>query len=140
MKIAVASQNQKEVSGHLGRCRNFWIYQTDDQSVLERQLLQLTKEETFHESSPKDAHPLDGTNVLIAGSFGQGLGRRLASKGIEALATSVANPDEAVNAYLQGTLAIAEGDHHHDHEHEHDHAHHHHHHHEHQHGECNCHS
>jgi predicted Fe-Mo cluster-binding NifX family protein len=136
MKIAVASQNQQDISGHLGRCRNFWVYQTDESTILDRQLLQLAKADTFHESSPKHAHPLDGIHVLIAGSYGQGLGRRLASKGIEVMATPETNPDQAVSAYLQGTLTIGEGEqHHHDQQH-HGHQHHH----QHKHGECGCHS
>ena len=133
MKIAVASQNQQEISDHLGHCRNFWIYQTDDTSVLAKHLLQLTKEETFHESSPQNEHPLDDIDVLITGSFGQGLGRRLANQGIKVMATPEPSPDQAVEAYLQGTLVEGENEHHHHH---HGHQHHY----EHQHGECGCHS
>lgn len=26
MKIAIASQNRREITGHTGHCRRFWIY------------------------------------------------------------------------------------------------------------------
>ncbi len=71
--------------------------------------------------SPHEPHPLDDVQVLIAASMGPGLHQRLAAKGITALMTSETDPDQAVAAYLQGTLASGAGscdhgsDHHHHH-------------------------
>lgn len=105
MKIAVASQNRREVTGHTGRCRKFWIYDISTQGeVLGRQLLELAKSQSFHESSPHDRHPLQGVQVLISGGMGQGMHRRLAAMGIEAAATCQTDPDVAVRAWLDGTL------------------------------------
>ena len=50
MTIAVTSQNRREI----------------------------TKEASFHDSSPHAAHPLDGVDMLIAGGMGSGLQARLA--------------------------------------------------------------
>lgn len=102
--IAVASQNRKEVTGHAGRCRKFWIYRIEHGQVADKSLLELPKEQSLHESAHLGAHPLDAVRVLITGGMGAGLVRRLARMGIEGVATTELDPDRAVLAYLTGTL------------------------------------
>lgn len=86
MKFAVTSQNRREI----------------------------TKEASFHDSSPHAAHPLDGVDVLIEGGMGSGLQARLARlarlarKGIEAVVTPEKVPDRAVSLWLTHSLARAE--------------------------------
>lgn len=128
MKIAVASQNRKTVTGHAGKCRRFWIYDVDGERVAGRDMLELALEETFHESHGHGAHPLDGISALISASMGTNMYARLAAKGITGVATSETDPDTAVAAYLQGTLVILPPEaHHEEHEHGHGHGHGHHH-------------
>jgi predicted Fe-Mo cluster-binding NifX family protein len=117
MKIAVSSQNQTQVTGHLGRCQKFWIYDVDDTTIQTRQLLQITKDQSFHESSPKDSHPLDTVQVMISGGMGRGLARRLESKGIQPLITAETDLDAAVMAYLTDTLVVMTPEEHHQREH-----------------------
>ncbi len=126
MKIAVASQNRKTVTGHAGKCRRFWIYQVEESQVTGRTMLELALEQTFHESHGAGIHPLTGVNVLICGGMGSGLQRRLAGMSIEGLSTSETDLDAAVQAYLEGRLPILPPEAHehgHDHEHEHPHEH-----------------
>ena len=104
MKIAVASQNQRHITGHTGRCRKFLIYQVADGKVLAKDLLELPDELSFHNSSPHDPHPLDDVAVIINGGMGQGLARRLANKGIMSVITTRKDPDSAVVDYLNGRL------------------------------------
>ncbi len=104
MKIAVASQNRKEITGHTGRCRKFWIYQIENEAVTGKELLELPKEQSFHESSPLEPSPLDNVQVLIAGGMGSGLARRLQERNIRALITKETDPDQAVKDFLSGTL------------------------------------
>lgn len=119
MKIAVTSQNRRTITEHAGKCRKFWIYGIEQGQIADKILLELPIEQSFHESSPHEPHPLDAVQVLIAGSMGPGLSRRLAAKGIAALTTPETDPDQAVVAYLQGTLTVGPGscdhgsDHHH---------------------------
>jgi predicted Fe-Mo cluster-binding NifX family protein len=113
MKIAVSSQNQTQVTGHLGRCQKFWIYDVDGTTIQTKQLLQITKDRSFHESSPKDPHPLDAMQVLISGGMGRGLARRLEAKGIQPLITTETDLDAAVMAYLTNTLVVMTPDEHH---------------------------
>ena len=104
MKIAVASQNRKEITGHTGRCRKFWIYQIENNAVISKELLELPKEQSFHETSPWEPSSLDNVQVLIAGGMGTGLAQRLQQKNIQALITKETNPDQAVKDFLNGTL------------------------------------
>ncbi|MGM0594998.1 MAG: NifB/NifX family molybdenum-iron cluster-binding protein, partial [Pseudomonadota bacterium] len=104
MKIAVTSQNRREVTEHAGRCRKFWIYDIADGAVCHKELLELPKEQAFHESDPHHPHPLDDITVLITGGMGQGMVRRLADKGIVGIVTAEKDPDAAVTAWLNGKL------------------------------------
>ncbi len=124
MKIAVTSQNRRTITEHAGKCRKFWIYDIDQGQIAGRNLLELPMEQSFHESSPRDRHPLDDVQVLIAASMGPGLHQRLSAKGIMALMTQETDPDVAVAAYLQGTLTGGAGSCDHGAEHHH-HPHHH---------------
>jgi len=121
MKIAITSQNRREITEHAGRCRKFWIYDIEENKIRNKSLLELPKEKSFHESSPAESHPLDDVTVLISASMGQGIKRRLAAKGILAIVTTERNPDDAVSAYLSGRLQILapEEDCHHGHHHHH---------------------
>jgi predicted Fe-Mo cluster-binding NifX family protein len=128
MKIAVTSQNRREVTEHAGMCRKFWIYEIENAQTMSKTLLELPKEQLFHESSPMAPHPLDDIAALISGGMGQGLVRRLAAKGISAIVTSEKDPDAAIAALLAGRLAPREpGEgcqcgHGHDHDHHHHHG------------------
>ncbi len=104
MKIAVASQNRRDITDHTGRCRKFWVYEIESETIVHKELLELPKEQSFHDSSPHDPSALDDVQVLIAGGLGAGLLRRLENKNIEALITTEINPDKAVEDYLKGTL------------------------------------
>ena len=124
MRIAVTSQNRRTVTGHAGKCRKFWVYEVEGANVLGRDLLELPREQSFHESHGTESHPLDGVNVLISGGMGGGLQSRLGQRGIEALITSETDPDRAVAAYLAGTLPLGAPEEHDEHGHHHGHHHH----------------
>ena len=105
MKIAIASQNRKIVTGHAGKCRRFWVYDIEDGAVKDKQLLELPREQSFSEHRGPEPHPLQGVRALITGGMGEGLMRRLAAMGTEGIVTPETDPDRAVAAYLAGTLA-----------------------------------
>lgn len=104
MKIAVASQNRRQVTEHAGRCRRFWVYEILDNKVQAKRLLELPKEQSFHDSPHSGPHPLDMVKVLITGGMGRGLARRLQARGIKGIATDERDPDKAIAAYLEGSL------------------------------------
>ncbi len=72
--------------------------------MVDRHLLELPKEQAFHETSPHADHPLDDIDILISGGMGQGLMKRLERKGIESLVTTEDDPEIAVSLYLSGSL------------------------------------
>jgi predicted Fe-Mo cluster-binding NifX family protein len=109
VKIAVTSQNRRTITEHAGKCRKFWVYQIEQGQVAGRELLELPIEQSLHESSPQEPHPLDAVQVLIAGGMGPGLQHRLAARGITALVTPETDPDQAVAAYLRGELTVGAG-------------------------------
>ncbi|MGD8842447.1 MAG: NifB/NifX family molybdenum-iron cluster-binding protein [Gammaproteobacteria bacterium] len=105
MKIAIASQNRREITGHTGHCRRFWLYDIGSDGEIEaRQLLELARDQALHASPRHQPHPLDRVEVLISGGMGHGLRRRLAAMGITAVVTGVTEPDRAVTAWLEGSL------------------------------------
>lgn len=104
MKIAVTSQNRKIITEHAGRCRKFWIFSIDNAVIVDKQLLELPIEQSFHASSAHEPHPLDDIDVLITAGMGSGMVRRLARKGIIGLITEQTDPDTAVALYLTGEL------------------------------------
>lgn len=108
MKIAVTSQNYREVTGHAGRCRNFWIFEAEDGALTGRRLLELEKRHSFHDALPHASHPLDAVEVLITGGMGDGLRLRLARRGIEALVTTETDPERAAAAWLEGRLPLGQ--------------------------------
>lgn len=129
MKIAIASQNKTTITEHAGHCQKFWIYETKESEIIDKKLLELSREESFHHSSADAPHPLDEVQVLIAGGMGRGLMQRLARKEIEGIITKETDLDKAVSAYLDGSLVRGEPECQ-EHEHQHRHQHHHEHRHE----------
>ncbi|WP_341328439.1 NifB/NifX family molybdenum-iron cluster-binding protein [Methylotuvimicrobium sp. KM2] len=112
MKIAVASQNRKEITGHTGRCRKFWIYRIEHDGITGKELLELSKEQSFHEASRFEPTPLDDVNVLICGGIGEGLARRLADKAVKVIVTKEIDPDRAIEAFIKGALKSEPIEHH----------------------------
>ncbi|MFW5954483.1 MAG: NifB/NifX family molybdenum-iron cluster-binding protein [Guyparkeria sp.] len=109
MKIAVTSQNRRTVTSHAGRCRRFWVYEVQNGAVVGRELLELPREQSFHESRPGEAHPLDGIQALISQGMGEGLVRRLAGMGASGYLTDESDPDQAVCLLLDGALEHGPG-------------------------------
>ena len=102
LTIGVTSQNRRSVTEHPGRCRRFWIYRTHDGRIVDRQLIELSKEQTLHATAPEISAPLQPLDVLLVGDMGPGLSRRLADHGIRAEVTGESEPEVAVAAYLAG--------------------------------------
>lgn len=104
MQIAISSQNRKTITAHAGKCRNFWIYDIESGQVKGKHLVELPIEQSFHASHHQFAAPLANINILITGSLGNGLYLRLKNQGVQPVVTAEENPDEAVQAFLAGTL------------------------------------
>ena len=84
------------------------MFTTENDKVIHKELLELPREQSFHEASPDQPHPLDDVDVLIAGGMGQGLMAKLERKGIKGVITEESDPDKAVSLYLEGALKTLE--------------------------------
>lgn len=102
MKIAVTSENSNTVTDHAGRCRTFWVYQTEFADVVAKQLVELADDQRFHDVSVPA--PLHDINVLISGGMANELRYRLKQHAIQAVSTLERDPDRAVAAWLNGSL------------------------------------
>jgi predicted Fe-Mo cluster-binding NifX family protein len=117
MKIAIASQNRKQVTGHAGKCRKFWLYAIEGGTVKDKTLLELPREQSFHDHHGDAPHPLQGVQLLISGGMGEGLVRRLQGMGIEGVVTTETDPDLAITVWLAGTLPLGQAEAHDEHDH-----------------------
>ncbi len=125
MKIAVASNNKTSVSGHIGRCKGFLIYETDENSIISKSYLENTfthhrmhqQEEGQHEHHHGEGHghghqnlidALNGCSALIFQSGGWRLIEELEANGIKPVLTDERIADDAVTKYLNGELEIKE--------------------------------
>lgn len=103
MKIAIASQNRRSVTQHAGRCRHFFIFDTETGSSLQSLNLELNQ---VLRDWQHGQHPLLDVQTLIAGSIGKGVIEKLERLGIRALITSERDVGSAVSQFLDGTLPI----------------------------------
>lgn len=102
IKIAITSQNKTSITGHAGKCRNFWIYQIKENLVIGKDLIELDRTQIFSSFPDDKSHPLDTVNILITASIGQRLRDRLKNKGIQAIITMETTPDTAIDWIQKG--------------------------------------
>lgn len=117
MKIAVASDNQKNVSGHLGRVNGFLIYEVNDNKVINRHYIE--NRFTNHMSGDKPEHhhgeghnhghsrlinALKDVDTLIFLSGGWRVVEDLKNNGIKPFLTDENDADRAVEKLLKGEL------------------------------------
>ncbi len=115
MRIGITSQNFRTVTGHAGKTRRFLIIGQDEAGKpVELERLDLPKEMSLHEYHGDD-HPIFTVDMLICGSCGQGFIKRMASHGVQVIATSEPDPYNAASALFSGEPLPAPAPHEHDH-------------------------
>lgn len=103
MKIAVCSQNRRNVTAHAGRCRRFRIFECNGQQIAEQEMIELGIDETFRATQGNEPLALEGNmDALITKGMGDGLKRKLESRGIDWWETDLSEPLDAVSAFLEG--------------------------------------
>jgi predicted Fe-Mo cluster-binding NifX family protein len=63
MKIAVATNDQQRVTGHIGRCRSFMVFELENGTILGKEL----RNNTFTSHGSKEAHHHDHNHGEGAG-------------------------------------------------------------------------
>jgi len=104
--IALTAQNRRSITPHAGMCRNFLLFEVEDGCIRGPRLIELDREQTFHELQDGQAHPLDGVDAVITAGMGSGLQRKLARRGVQAFVTSETDPQRAVELFSEGRLPI----------------------------------
>lgn len=131
--VAITSQNRKSITGHAGRCRNFFVYTIENDSIVKKELLELTSGETLHEvfHGIKPTHSvLFDVDILLTGGIGNGAIQKLAINNVTCYTVQEKDPDEAINKLMKGVLEVVapvshkyDCGHHHDHDPGHHHRH-----------------
>ncbi len=112
MRIAVASRDGETVSGHIGRCAEWIVYEINTEvepaQAAEVERVALPKELVFHHFQDDRPHPLQSCNVVIGGSCGESFAAKMKNRrGIEVALTAETDPAKAVIDYVSNTLLPA---------------------------------
>jgi predicted Fe-Mo cluster-binding NifX family protein len=106
MKIAIATKDWRTVTGHAGKAKCWLIYDFGPASSPEElpppSRIELTQEQILHYFNDDGPHPLDGVEIVVAGSAGDGFVRHMKKRGAEVLLTGEADPAEALRRILSG--------------------------------------
>ena len=106
MKIAIATKDFAEVSGHAGQTRQWLLYDLaghrSGQLLPAPQRIDLAKEQVLHVFEDDGPHPLDGVAIVVAASAGDGFIRHMRKRGADVLLTGEKDPAFAITALLAG--------------------------------------
>lgn len=115
MKIAVATSDGKTISMHFGQAPQYVVVTVDDGVIVGREV----REKAFHHHGPAGhdhdqghghgphaemAAAISDCEAMIVGGMGRPAYVSLKARGIEPIITSLSDIDQAVQAYVAGTL------------------------------------
>ena len=117
MKIAIATNNQKTVTGHIGKCKAFMVYEIEGERILNKEF----RENLFtnhrmsnhnHQNHSEGgghshAHLIDGLkdcSYLISSGGGWRVVEDLRQNNITTLFTDIELIEDAVNKFIKGEL------------------------------------
>lgn len=103
MKIAIATDDFEKVSGHAGQAIRWLLYDCmpgGEVGLAER--IALSPPQVFHHWDDSGPHPLDGVEIIVARSGGDGFLRRMQKRGVAVLLTSETSADAALLKVLAG--------------------------------------
>lgn len=123
MKIAVVTDDSKTISAHFGRAQYYAVFTIADMQITDRELRPKANHRHFvaeghghhhegeHGTGPaaESRHnamiePISDCEIVIARGMGAGAHRSLMADGIRPLITDVENIEDALRAYLSGSL------------------------------------
>ncbi|MBI4693808.1 MAG: hypothetical protein HY749_07285 [Gammaproteobacteria bacterium] len=110
MKIAIAVKDDfTTVSGHAGKAVSWLVYDCiPEQTIPAPQKIVLRPEQVMHHFEDEGPHPLDGVEIVIAGSAGDGFVRHMQARGAEVLLTGELEPAAALKKILRGEALAAQ--------------------------------
>jgi predicted Fe-Mo cluster-binding NifX family protein len=106
MKIAVATRDWTAVAGHAGQTRTWLVWDLaahrPTEPLPEPTRVTLAKEQVFHHFEDDGPHPLDGVDIVVASSAGDGFLRHMKKRGADVLLTGETDPTVALEKILAG--------------------------------------
>ena len=106
MKIAIATKHFKTVSGHAGQARHWLLYDLTRhrrQNLLPPpQQIELADDQLLHVFADDGPHPLDGVDLVVCASAGDGFKRHMKKRGADVLLTGETDPAEALTRIVAG--------------------------------------
>lgn len=110
MRIAVASRDGLSVSGHIGKCAEWILFEaaagaySGRLQVTEIERIRLPKDLVFHHYNDEGPHPLGDCAAVIGASAGESFVAKMARRGIEAVLTAEPDPAKAVASYVRNRV------------------------------------
>ncbi|MBI5132082.1 MAG: hypothetical protein HZA66_21780 [Rhodopseudomonas palustris] len=106
MKIAFPTNDWATISGHAGQTPNWLVYDLTEhragQRLPEPTRIELTKEQLPHYFKDDGPHPLDGVELIVAGSAGDGYVRHMKKRGADVVLTGETDPATALAHVIKG--------------------------------------
>jgi len=106
MKIAVPTKDWAAISGHAGQARCWLLFDLTEQRagapLPTPTRVELAKEQMFHHFQDDGPHPLDGIEIVLAGSAGDGFVRHMKKRGADVLLTGETDPATAIARIVAG--------------------------------------
>jgi predicted Fe-Mo cluster-binding NifX family protein len=106
MKVAVPTKDWLAVSGHAGQAQRWLVYDLAahrlGETLPQPARVELTKEQLPHYFKDDGPHPLDGVEIMIAGSAGDGFIRHMKKRGADVILTGETDPETAIAHVLRG--------------------------------------
>ena len=106
MKIAIPTRDWASIASHAGQARHWFLYDLGDVRAglpLPAPVrVELSKEQTIHYFQDDGPHPLDGVELVVAGSAGDGFVRHMRKRGAEVVLTSETDPTTALTKIIAG--------------------------------------
>ena len=106
MKIAIATKDFTEVSGHAGQARQWLLYDLKEyranRLLPAPERINLDRQQVLHTFEDNASHPLDGIDLVVCGSAGDGFIRHMKKRGAEVLITGESDPALAITRILAG--------------------------------------
>jgi predicted Fe-Mo cluster-binding NifX family protein len=123
MRIAAITDDGTNISRHFGRAPFYAVFTVENQEVVKREMRDKMGHQQFvHEEGLLDeqgrhgfgpgseqrhaamAHAIGDCDVLLSGGMGWGAFESMKQAGIKTVVTDIASIEEAVQAYLDGTI------------------------------------
>jgi hypothetical protein len=102
----VATRDWVSVAGHAGQARCWLLYDLAGHRAGEilppPRRVELGKDQLFHHFRDDAPHPLDGVEIIVAGSAGDGFVRHMQKRGADVLTTGETDPAHALARIVAG--------------------------------------